>query len=192
MQLIGIAGRKRSGKTVLAGLLAAALLDNGETVSIDGFAIPLFREVKLCRGVDVIDKDRDRPLLQRFASAVLPIHPLWLIRHLARRNDIDGAPGRRSAGFREQADYLIVGDVRRPNEAEFIGRRGVLIFVEGSREPLEGETAEHESESHADELRAMADIVVMPCLKLEDVDALARWLVHTRAIVKKNALDGKK
>lgn len=184
MRLIGVAGRSGSGKTVAAALLAAELIDNGDTVKLDAFAVSIKRRIRDQERREYIDKTLDRAFMQRYGEAMRYGNPHWFINDLFVRNTMDAGMRDHFSDRREPADFLIVGDVRYPNEAEFIRKRGVLVFVDGSRTPLAGAEAAHESESHMDALLAMADAVILPNLSFEQVRRFLRALVRTRSHVR--------
>ena len=181
MRLIGIAGRSGSGKTLAAAFLAAELLDNGYTAKLEAFAVPVKREIRIAQRRDHIDKDTDRGAMQRYGAAMRAGNPQWFVREMVDRNNIDSALWHLLTEPWEPAEFLIIGDVRYPNEAEFIRKRaGVLWFVDGSHRPLEGDAALHESESHTTALLAMADVVVAPGLDHGQLRELVRRLVRKR------------
>lgn len=132
-----MAGRAGSGKTTAAGMLAAILADRGYTSRLTGFAAAL---KQLCRdsGWNGRKDPAGRTLLQAVGQAARAIDPDHWITALAESitDDEPWAP-----------DVVIIQDVRYPNEAAWIRRRGgTLVHLEG-RGGLVGEAAGHESEA---------------------------------------------
>lgn len=180
MRLVGFAGRAGSGKTLAAALMAIELIGDGYPVKLDAFAVPIKRRVREEERRDHIDKKADRAFMQRYGAAMRGGDPALFIKDLIRRNNMDSHLWGHFADHWEPADFLIIDDVRYPNEAEFICRRGVLVFVDGSHAPLSGEEAAHESESHMETLRGMADAIIMPGLSFEQLRQFIHNLVRTR------------
>lgn len=187
MQLIGLSGASGSGKTTVAGMLAAELLDRGYTVKLDAFATPIKKRLihlkKKRNAPAVIDKDADREAMQDTGSAVRSADPDYYVKCLGSSNCIDG---KENDFLPEPADFLIVADVRYPNEAEFIKARGVLIHVCGCRRPLHGVAAGHESESRFVELYSGASYAIAEQPSLERLAAAVKDLVTQGRHIKNN------
>lgn len=169
MRLIGLAGVSGSGKSTVAGMLAAELVDQGFSAKTDAFALPIkqrIRALKAEKGLPaVVDKTGDRIAMQKIAAAVCAADPDYYINCLAGRNTYGCV------------DFVIVSDVRYPAEAEFVRSHGVLIYVCGCKRPLRGAAAEDVSESHFAELFAGADYAISPQPSLEHLAAAVKALV---------------
>lgn len=176
MRVIGLSGASGSGKTTVAGLLAAELLDRGYSVKLDAFAAPIKQRIMKrkaeCGLPAVIDKEADREAMQDMGAAVRAAVPDYYVKCLRSLNCLDGTDA-----FPAPADFLIVGDVRYPNEAKFIKAHGVLLHVCGCKRPLQGKEAEHDSESHFSELYAGADYAIAEQPSLERLAAAVKCLV---------------
>lgn len=188
MQIIGLAGASGSGKTTVAGMLAAELLDRGYTVKLDAFATPIKKRIMKAKELralpPVVDKETDRVEMQRIGTKCREENPTLFIEYMCAANNL--LPG--WVFPREvwvPADFLIVGDVRFPNEAEYIRKRGVLIHVCGCRRPLAGEAARHESESHFAELMSGADYAIAGQPDLASLAVAVKALVDAGAHIKK-------
>jgi hypothetical protein len=164
MRLIGIAGAGHSGKTTFGGLLAAELSDQGHVVRLDAFATPIKRQLR--HGDAYFDKERHRRPMQDLGSVHRAVDPDYYLKAMAIRL------------ARDHCDYVILPDVRFPNEGRYVRRSGVLFFLEGMRKPLPATAAAHESESHFLELMGMADVVLKPQRSLEAASEFIRRLVR--------------
>ncbi len=141
MRIIGIHGKSGSGKTTAAGLLAAELADRGYTVKIDSMI--LYARQKARRKHGDLPKEELRRHIQKIAASVRRM-PTYddsnpFIRAFVLRN----FPGDRLM----VTDFVIIHDVRRPEEIEFCREWGTVIYVQGVHRPLAGPAAEHETEA---------------------------------------------
>ncbi len=188
MRIIGLTGYSGAGKSTVAGMLAAVLLDRGFSVKLDGFGTPIKKRVaalKSEKGLPaVIDKQADRVAMQNIGSAVRAADPDYYVRCFAARNNWGGEAVQGAQGM--SADFLIVPDVRFPAEAEFIRQLGgVLVHVCGCKVPLRGEAAAHASESYFAELFSGADYAIPEQPSLERLTAAVRVLVDAGEHVRK-------
>lgn len=153
MHIIGIAGKSGSGKTTVAGLLATELNNLGYTVIVDAFAVEIKRRLRDC-GRAEIDKEADRAAMQVLGTALRNHDVNYFVDKLAARNELTAAHFLYGDAGDGPADFLIVADVRYPNEAAFCRRHGVVVLVDGTHRPLPPGAAEHESEVMVDSIAA--------------------------------------
>lgn len=104
---------------------------------------------------------------------------------LAYRNGLGHQPGvgwyeKSGAPYHTSPDFLIIPDVRYPAEADFCQENGVLIHACGSRKPLCGKAAQHDSESHTTAMQVRADSVIE---ENPTSDRLARAVADAVAIL---------
>lgn len=179
LHIIGLAGASGSGKTTVAGMLAAELLDRGFTVKLDAFAVPIKKRImaqKAGKGLAwAIDKHVDRLAMQNMGTAFRAADSDYFIKCLVSRSNIYGSA----------SDFLIVPDIRYPNEAEFVKAHGVLIHVCGCKNPLAGEAAGHESESHFAEILSGADYAIAEQPNLELLAVAVKTLIDAGEHLKK-------
>lgn len=181
MNLIGVAGRSGSGKTRTANALAGAIVDSGDTVKLDAFSLEIKRPVRKQKGREYIDRDADRGDMQRYGTMMRKYSPFFFVNLLFVRNNMDADMWEHFSDKWKPADFLVIGDVRFSEEVRFIrAQGGVIFFVEGCRRPLRGAEAEHESESHFGELRAMADILVPEGMDEEELNRYAADTIRAR------------
>lgn len=175
MHIIGIAGRSGAGKHVVAASIAAVLDENGYSVKLDSFARDIKRAV---RGEDgLIDKVGDRRMMQILGAEIRKRNPNRFVDDLAKRNNLLPV---RWATWEDEPDFLIIADIRHENELRFCRERGVVIFVNGSFEPLTGAIAEHPSEYLAKTFRVFAgDFVIDKQSTPAKLAAVAAELVRT-------------
>ena len=174
MRVIGIAGRSGSGKSTVAGLLAAVLSDQGYTVKLDSITHPMkMRALALSSG-HVLDKGKWRGWLQDIGSKMRNADHAWWIKQLASRNNMDARIREPFSDKWEPADFLIVTDVRYPNEAEFCAEHGVVWMIEGNHRPLVGAAAAHESETALSALTDHIDFILINNMKM---DRLADYML---------------
>lgn len=174
MRIIGIAGKSGSGKTTVAGLLAAELNNLGYTVVVDAFAVEIKRRLRDCSSGE-IDKDADRAAMQAIGTAMRDHDVNYFVDKLAARNRLKAAHFLYGSGIPGPAEFLIVADVRYPNEAAFCRRHGVVVLVDGTHKPLPPETANHESEAMVDAVAA--DYVIPKQRSLNLLAAAVKALV---------------
>lgn len=101
------------------------------------------------------------------------------------RNNRDWKPSHNGNQYEGRADFLIIPDVRRPVEADFCRQNGILLFLEGSHEPLADYAAGHESETGVQALRDIADQVVPFMNGYDETMAYIRQMVATNRHVKR-------
>lgn len=180
MFVIGIGGASGAGKTTAAGMLAAALADLTFTAKLDTFGQPA-REQLRQTVADFDDKEKYRRHLQDEIAEILRDDPQHLVYELMFRNGFFAPMMAAARENRYPADVLIVHDVRRQNEARFCRRHGVMVVIEGSRQPLSGAVAEHEAESHTAEIFEPGDFLVP---ELPDLDCLAVFIKNLAIDIK--------
>lgn len=177
MRIIGIAGASGAGKTTVAGMLAAILIDHGYTAKLDAFAVRIKQRIRDATDRE-IDKVRDRETMQSIGASMRGGNRHYFITDLAARNEIGPAVWAGESAEFTPADYLIITDVRYPNEAEFCRRLGLLLFVEGSHKQLSPAASGHESESHLDYLTKTANYTLPKTRSLaalqKEVEVFAR------------------
>lgn len=141
--VIGLAGRKRSGKDTTADLLHKIALEIGERTERIAFADPMRDGVKAMFGIDAADvPDREAPLFMgrsyRHIMQTLgtewgrnQIHPnVWTEVALARTRAAISA-----------GKVVLITDVRMANEAEMIRKLGGEVWrVENPRLPPPDDT----------------------------------------------------
>ncbi len=165
MKVIGIMGKAGSGKNTVAGILAATLVDQGFSAIVDAFGV----DIKKCAreaGWDGVKDDTWRRNLQDLGNAMRRKDPDWLIALIDKRS------------FQAAHDYIIIADVRMPNEAEWCRRHGVLWHVFG-RGGLDGPAGEDVTERLAvDDLPGQRTITsIVNSSSLEDLTRLVHMAV---------------
>lgn len=167
MNFIGIAGLSGSGKSRLAGFMAASFANGGYSVKVDSLAAPI---KAICRNANWSGGNKPpgwRAIMQDISSRFIAADRAALAKRLLVRNRED-----------RRTDFLIIPDVRRPEEAQMIAQRGVLLFLEGSHCQVDADLAGHESESHAPALREMAWLVIGDRDEPQDFEPLADTLTR--------------
>ena len=181
--LIGISGRKGTGKTTLADFLVN-MIPNAEIVAL---ADALKDDVQIMLGCMV------KKLAPHEAWEQQPVSRPWLD---ARKGDIFGPLCQGYGEFARQwfgptywidavQDYIdgaegnetfIVPDVRHINEAEWIkSEGGLLVAIYGpSRWANDTRSEQHASEAHVEECQKLADIEVPNGGTLKDLEGWAR------------------
>lgn len=123
-QLIGIAGKKESGKNTLAKILAAMSDEQWAELS---FAVPLKTITTYLFGKDAADKTKSRETLCEFGTAARKICPDVWIHQL-----VPTLVNSLATGYRR----FLVTDVRYENEARFIKDiGGAIIIVDRDEDP---------------------------------------------------------
>lgn len=181
LRLIGLAGRKRSGKDTV-GRLIDKLATTPTDVTPLSFAGPMRDGIAVMFGIDMSDaQERETPVLlgvsRRHLMQTLGtewgrqlIHPdLWL--HVLEQRMVDVF----SDEDHGDVPLVIVTDVRMPNEAELIRRHGGQVWrVE---RPGLAATDTHVSEVPLPD--QYVDLTVMNTGTLEDLEenvlAALRW-----------------
>jgi hypothetical protein len=157
MQIIGIHGKARSGKTTTALMLAGVLLDMGYAPKLDSMILAL-RRAAHATGVTAPELRR---WLQNEATFLRDtVSPNYFINKLFLRNNLDLRLHGIDAEAWEPADFLIIHDVRMQDEVKFCRRHGVVIHCQGVYETLDGSEAEHKTELEAGELFYGADYII--------------------------------
>ena len=144
--IIGLAGRKRSGKTTVAARLMEMAKEVGLTPIRIGFADPLKAEAaKIFGPVTEENKATLRPVLQALGTAMKEINGehVWLNRL------IDSWRAYEQAGY----DMLVVDDVRFPYEAEHLQQSGGQVW-KISRPSTDDSGDTHSSETSVDQVKA--------------------------------------
>jgi hypothetical protein len=145
MKLIGISGKKKSGKDQVCSYLTTILQTKGKSCCRIGFADALKEEVAVLFKVDVqyIEKHKDnfRLILQGYGTDYrrdLFSENYWvdkLIRNVYK--------------YRGANDYVIVPDVRFYNEAQCIKDLGGLLFrVVRTPEEIDSHASEIQLDSY--------------------------------------------
>lgn len=158
--IIGLAGRKRAGKTTVATRLIEMAKDMGLTPIRIGFADPLKAETaKIFGPVTEENKATLRPVLQAVGTAMKELKgdDVWLNRLIESWQSY------------EQAGYnmLVVDDVRFPYEAEHIQRSGGQVW-KVSRPSTDNSGDTHNSETSVDQVKADKYLVEENLEKLLD------------------------
>lgn len=170
MKLIGITGKKRTGKDTIAVALASFLLENEQvTVDIEHFANPI-REIGDIFGwsQEQMHNDKDQ------------IHPIWGIswRKFAQQigTDVFRNTWRTDVWLRimdmridPSTDFVIIPDIRFDNEADYIKSRGGMV-IQVLRDTGEEDT--HESEQGI----WLSDLTIMNNSTLDNLHARCRQL----------------
>ncbi|MCC8190394.1 MAG: hypothetical protein LIP77_07120 [Planctomycetes bacterium] len=164
MHYVGIAGAARAGKNTLAGMLAGKLAHRGFSAKVEPLAKPL-KAFARCAGWRGEPLGAWRDFHQAAADALIAVDRRALVRRLEWRTSDD-----------RRTDFIIVPDVRRPEEAVWIKTRGCLVFLPERRNGLTADQAEHESESHLKTLQDMAFYSVAVTRDLIGMDDEATWL----------------
>lgn len=172
MQAIGIAGESGAGKGTLGAFLSKELMEQGWTSKTDSVIQPL--RMKARQRFGRVSKVEHRSWLRDQVAKWRKIHPKSLINRISILNHLSTV-----VPFDQPADFLIVTDVRRPEEAALCLQYGVLLFIQGSHRPLCGEDAAHESETSVQAVRRMATHIVPAC---ETLEALAAYAEHIVAV----------
>lgn len=179
MRIIGLAGsRSGAGKNTVAGLLAAELCDQGHAVKLDAFAAPMKARARGMSPTHWLDKIKWRGWLQDIGTEMRGCEPKYWIKQLADRNNMHLRPWEPLRPGGAPADFLIVTDVRYPNEAEFCAAHGVVWLVEGNHRPLAGAASEHESEQQLTMLDQHVDYIIVNDRPMGDLAAHIRDLVR--------------
>ncbi len=175
MNLLGIGGKAGSGKSVFAGLLAAQLAGCGYPARVDAFGVDIKRLARR-EGWDGVKDENGRRLLQEIGQTMVEDDPEFWIRELKLRNLPVLANSRRD-------EFLIISDVRRKEEADYIrSKGGKILYMIGRFEKLSPEAADHITES-MDWVDENCDIAVDNTGGLDDL------LVRAEAIAKGRAFE---
>lgn len=137
--IIGIAGRKRAGKDVLAAGLSAAL-----GLPRDSFAAPIREFVGRITGLspEQLEASKEAPL--GWLDGVTPRRMMQTVGTEWGRQSVHSELWVRSLFERAPRKGVIVSDVRFPNEADAILARGGIVFR--VNRPGAGEADSHASE----------------------------------------------
>lgn len=179
MHIIGFGGESGAGKSTAAGMVGAELLDHGYTVKLEAFFVPGKRYARREQHCQLLDKFRDRPLLQQYRDMLLARagDKSLLVKDLIHRNNMDAPLWKHFSDPWKPAEFLIIADIRYLDEATFVKDRGVLVFLEGTHRPLAGIEARHDSESHHAEIAAMADFTIAAPKSLEAMAGVMRQFI---------------
>lgn len=145
MRIIGFTGLAGSGKNTAAGFLAAYLVDQGYTVTVDAFAAEIKREIRHALGWDGIKDAFWRKVLQLWGEQGRRTARLRWVDHIDRRQ--------------RSCDFLILTDVRYENEADWVRRNKGEIWRVTGRGGLGGETAKHNSETEQGGIEPVFEII---------------------------------
>lgn len=143
--LVGLAGKKKSGKDTSFGIIKTIANTSGFTISRVAFADALKAEVaEMCGiGVEEIEKRKDyfRPLLQWWGQYRRDVNPDYWIRMAdAVIDDSD-------------SEIVVITDVRYLNELRYIhGWDGVCAMI---RRDVSGSLDPHPSETEVDKFKGV-------------------------------------
>ena len=175
MQIIGIHGKARSGKTTTALMLMGVLMEMGYSCKLDSVILELRRRAY---HMGITGAPHERRWLQDNATCLRSmVSPNHFINKLFLRNNLDCRWDGIYAQAWEPADFLIIHDVRMQNEVEFCRRYGVVIHCQGTYEPLTSPEAEHETELEAGDLFYGADHIILQQPTIERRLAAVKALV---------------
>ncbi len=180
MQVIGIHGKSGAGKTTVAGFLAAELADLGYTSKIDSMILIARQRARF--NCTATTKKSARGWIQNFVANIREGSLHYFINDLFVRNNMDSGMWEPFSDQWEPADFLIIHDVRRPEEVEFCRRHGVVVHVQGTRQPLAGPEAEHETELAVEDLFCGADHIITQQPSLDFLCAAVRAMVRAAGI----------
>lgn len=132
--VVGIAGRAGSGKSLFGAIIASELLNMGYDVGIDAFATPI--------------KQQARDLLGYVGDKQAP-HMRWALQTIGERMagpDGMGLLDRVKRFWTSYTGILVVTDVRRHHEAQWVADNGMLFVLYGRETPLDPRDAIHATE----------------------------------------------
>lgn len=158
--IIGLAGRKRAGKSTVAARLTELAKEMGLTPIRIGFADPLKAETaKIFGPVTEDNKAILRPVLQAVGTAMKELkgEDVWLKRL------IESWQVYQKAGY----NMLVVDDVRFPYEAEYLKQAGGNVW-KISRPSTDNSGDMHNSETSVDSIKADKYLVEENIEKLLD------------------------
>lgn len=187
MHIIGFAGKSGAGKTAAAGMLAMLLVHMGYSVKLDTFADPVRKDA--IKHFGSIDEDcfEQRAWMQDKAAEIRGRSPWYFVNQFILRNNLDVAE---YAEKWEPADFLIVHDLRMPNEVEYCSTHGVVVFMMGTHKPLPEELAGHGSETAIDGLLHGADYFITKQPDLDHLAAAVLTMVKEGRHIKNNQGEG--
>ncbi len=185
MQIIALAGASGSGKSTVADILHGMLLDQGHSSLRESFARPIKQAARKMVGGGWVDKNELRAWMQNYGTKMRAFGEDYWIRQLANRCGIFSEPAETAP-----ADFLVISDVRFPNEARFCASFGVVWLVDGNHRPLAGDVAGHDSESHIGELDPYVSRVIGNHGGLGDLAASVERLVRCGFHVKEEGNHG--
>ena len=163
--IIGLAGRKRSGKTTASDLLVELGKKKGLTPIRLGFADPLKAEIaKIFGPITEQNKGTLRATLQAAGSAMKELrgNDVWLNRHNETWNSYQ------EHGY----NMLIVDDVRFPNESRHLKSLGATVWrIKRPSTDDSGDT--HTSETSVDSIQP--DVTISE----EDLNSLLDKVTNT-------------
>ncbi|MCD8352560.1 MAG: hypothetical protein LUC93_18310 [Planctomycetaceae bacterium] len=174
MQIIALAGASGSGKSTVADILHGVLLDQGYSSLRESFARPIKQAAREMVGGGWVDNDELRAWMQNYGTKMRAFGEDYWIRQLANRCGIFSDPAETAP-----ADFLVISDVRFPNEARFCATFGVVWLVDGNHRPLAGDVAGHDSESHISELEQYVTHVISNRAGIEDLAAMVKDFVRS-------------
>ncbi len=156
MQIIGIIGKKESGKTTVAHMIEEELLENpfvpkpsmALIIAFSDALKEILIKANLCTREEVYGKKTDfsRMILQKIGTEIIRDHvdeDFWVKKMDETLNSINHSP---FTNFKEL--FVIIHDVRFRNEAEFIKEKGgVLIKILRDETSVDNHRSEAEQSS---------------------------------------------
>lgn len=183
-KIIGFAGTARAGKDTAANFLVETLQDemsncvwlNTGEVFISGFAAVIKEHVKAIFGWDYRHIEGELKAVRDPKTGVIPREAMQTLGQAMRDLNPDvwvQSVERFLNSQKQRPAYLILKDIRHPNEAEWIQENhGTVVYVDrGGETDLTEEQKQHESERHMDEVSKLADIVIDNHGTLEELRA---------------------
>lgn len=171
MNIIAISGKARNGKDTFANLLKDALEEDGSSVLIAHYADAVKYVCRTFFGWDGVKDEYGRSLLQYVGTDIVrKQQPDFWVKFLS---DI-------LCMFSDEWEYVLIPDVRFPNEIEYMRRAGfpvthLRVTRPGFDNGLSEQQKSHPSETALDD--CMPDAVIYNSGSLEDLkDSAIRWI----------------